>query len=56
MELLGSNIKKFQEMETPKKFFIFQEMEILKKILIFQEMKLFSSPPKNLLYFKKRKP
>ena len=33
MELLGSNIKKIQETETPRKFLIFQETETLENIL-----------------------
>ena len=56
MELLGSNIKKIQETETPKQLFIFQEIEILKKLLIFWEMELFSPPRENFLYFRKQKP
>ena len=41
MELLTSNIKKIQEMETPKKSLIFWETETLKKLLIFRETEPF---------------
>ena len=56
MEVLGSNIKKFQETETPKKILIFQETETLKKLLIFREIELFSPPRQNFLHFRKQKP
>ena len=49
MELLGSNIKKFQETEPPpkkKKQLIIHETETLKKLLIFPEMKPCSIQPK----------
>ena len=62
--MFSSNIKKFQETETPdKKFLIFQETRTLKKLLKFREMKLCSPPreqslilqeteaPKNVSYF-----
>ena len=56
VELFISNIKKFKEMDTPKrKFLTFQETETLKK-LIFWERELFSLPQENILYFRKRKP
>ena len=44
MELLGSNIKKFQKTETLLILFSVREIELL------------SPPRENLLYFRKRKP
>ena len=47
MEVLGSNIKKFQDTETPKiNLLIFQETETLKKFFVFWEMELFSPTSK----------
>ena len=53
MELLGSNIKKFQEMETPKKNPYISGIGNPKKASYFWEME--QSTPKNFLYFLKRK-
>ena len=44
MELLSSNIKKFQETET------------LKNLLLFREMEPSSPPRENFLYYRKQKP
>ena len=48
IELVGSNIKKFQETETPKKFLILQETKTPKKFLIFSQKKAARKwkPPK----------
>ena len=50
MELFGSNIKKFQETETPKKILFISVTGTLKKLLIFWEMEPFSPPQQNVLY------
>ena len=67
MELSNSNIKKFQETETPQKFFIFQETEtrsnfpsskykknpLLKSFLYFGKWNFLAPSLKNFLYFRK---
>ena len=53
MELLGSNIKKFQEMETPKKNPYISGIGNPKKASYFWEMELFSPPQKISYIFSK---
>ena len=64
MEVLGSNIKKFQDTKTPKiNLLIFQETETLKKLFVFWQMEIFSPtskkeknlPLKNFFHFLERK-
>ena len=55
MELLGSNIKKFQETETPKKFFIFQETETLRKASYLSGNGTFQSALRKFLIFQATK-
>ena len=55
MEHFISNIKKFQELETPPKIPYIPGNRNPIKAFIIWEMKLFSPPQEKFLYFRKQK-